>query len=315
MLPDAYAENSNWTKDDEGKSKLIIKPILLRPSFFNDLSLQIKRSMIVDDLKILFKGERCFKKNHPQEREIKEAYLRDFKRTGKLKTLMANAPDYQLPKVECCFYTTYLQSNYDFEEGNFAEYVFEILMKTDYGKKEILEVLNTFKQFHDWSPNQQPPEWKKDVVNSGWSTAICQLIWIRGKSGMKCYGSRCSTNSNNVKSKGWTNFYGDETRPKFFYKRVVTPKVKKGSNYKEIAEWFFQQFYLIQANRNPYQSVSGAPSYWEMDASVRNAIQMGWDSVKNQSKIDIEDEFRIFAMPEYKIKPRSYESVVNSIAW
>ena len=31
--------------------------------------------------------------------------------------------------------------------------------------------------------------------------------------------------------------------------------------------------------------------------------------------IDIEDEFRIFAMPEYKIKPRTYESIVNSIAW
>lgn len=334
MLPDAYLENSNWTKDDEGKSKLIVKPQLLRPSFFNDLSLQIKRSMIVDDLKILFKGKDKFQ-NNISERELKEAYISDFKRSGKLRDLAPTwlAPDYQLPKINdinrhprlhITFYPSMFLTDYDdFEDHQFAEYVFQILMKTDYNKEQILEVLETFRKFHDWNPYGEPPEWKKIVIGNhsyGWNTAICELIWVRGKSGMKCYGTRCRTNLTNVREKGWASFKKDETRPEFFYKRRDKPKVKKGSDYHEVSEWFFKQFYLIESNLHPFQYRYNArhessPNYHELDASVRNAIRMGWDRVKNKSKIDIEDEMRIFAMPEYKIKPRSYESVVNSIAW
>ena len=102
-------------------------------------------------------------------------------------------------------------------------------------------MLDTFKQFHDWLPHGEPPKWKKDVRNCGWSTAICELIWIRGKSGMKCYGSRCRTNSVKVKKQGWDTFRRDHTRPEFFYKRRDKPKVKKGSDYQEVSEWFFKQ--------------------------------------------------------------------------
>ena len=287
--------------------------------------------MIVDDLKILFKGKDKFQ-NNISERELKDAYLRDFKRSGKLRDLAPNwlAPDYRLPKIDQLnhetgtgihirMYPSMFATEYQLDDHQFAEYVFQILMKTDYSKEQILEVLETFRKFHDWNP-YNAPKWKKDVRNCGWSTAICELIWIRGKSGNHCYASRCRTNSINVKEKGWTTFRPDETRPEFFYKRRDKPKVKKGSDYHEVSEWFFKQFYLIEKNDHPFQyrynqRHESSPNYHELDASVRNAIRMGWDRVKNKSKIDIEDEMRIFAMPEYKIKPRSYESVVNSIAW
>lgn len=346
MLPDAYTENTNWTKDEDGKSKLLLKPQLLQPSCFNDLSLQIKRSMIVDDLKVLFKGKTNFK-GGTNEGDIKRIKLKKFANSGLLTDLVSfespTAPqrDFQLPKQRIGIHqhnerlSEYsFRSASDWDKSDFGNYVMRILFETDLTREDILKVIEAFRIFHDWKPTGKHPNWKQKtcpIDHNGhrrWSsTSLIELVWIRGKSPLECM-DRSATNKNINYKRGWDTFNQDSetgtmnTRPEFFYRRVGHPKLKKNANFNLVSEWFFQQFYLIKSNRTPYYNYidnhgthSRLHKYGEFDVRTRTAIREGWEHVKNKSNIDIEDEFRIFALPEYKIKPRTYDSVVNSIAW
>lgn len=338
MLPDAYAENTNWTKDEDGKSKLLLKPQLLQPSCFNDLSLQIKRSMIVDDLNVLFKGRDAFK-DGCNEGDIKRTHLNKFANSGRLTDLSCNFSsnlcDFQLPKQRIGIhqhneriseYSFRSSSNWD--NTDFGNYVMRILFETDLTREDILKVIEAFKIFHDWKPTGNQPKWKQKTCPIDYNghrrsrhTSLIELVWIRGKSPVECM-TPSATNKNINYKRGWESFKDDDTRPEFFYKRIGNPKVKKNASVAVVSEWFFQQFYLIHNNRTPHYNYitnhgtyTRLHKYGEFDVKTRTAIREGWGHVKNKSNIDIEDEFRIFALPEYKIKPRTYDSVVNSIAW
>ena len=151
MLPDAYTENTNWTKDEDGKSKLLLKPQLLQPSCFNDLSLQIKRSMIVGDLKVLFNGKTNFK-GGTNEGDIKRIKLKKFANSGLLTDLVSfespTAPqrDFQLPKQRIGIHqhnerlSEYsFRSASDWDKSDFGNYVMRILFETDLTREDILK--------------------------------------------------------------------------------------------------------------------------------------------------------------------------------
>ena len=336
MLPDAYAENTNWAKDKDGKSKLLLKPQLLQPSCFNDLSLQIKRSMIVDDLKVLFKGRDAFK-GGCNEGDIKRKRLKKFANSGLLTDLSPNfsstpAGDFQLPKQRVGIHQHGERlSEYSFrstsrwDKSEFGNYVIRMLFETDLTREDILGVLSAFRIFQEWKPTGNQPKWKQktSIKNQrGYpSTSLTELVWIRGKSPVECMDA-CGVNENINHTRGWHTFQDDDSRPDFFHKRVGHPKVKKNASVAVVSEWFFQQFYLIKSNRTPYYNYgrnhnthTRLHDYGQLDVKTRTAIREGWGHVKGKSSIGIEDEFRIFALPEYKIKPRTYDSVVNSIAW
>ncbi len=353
MLPDAYADNTNWTKDDEGKSKLILNPRLLQPSFFNDLSLQIKRSMVVGDLKILFRGKDNFEEAH-DERSAKKIMLNKFQMSGNLTDLVeVPNTDIQVPaghRHNIMGYgnsvANHLSSNYAFDYDDISKYALRLLMNTDLTKEQVIGIIETFKTFKESIPMGSAPKWKNRSSYLGYegytSSSITQQIWNASNESERGLSGRWHSTSNRPSpmshftsykinkelknTSGWYSFTNDEdkfgnprgTRPKFFHKRNNDPKVKKNASSEEVCEWFFHQFYLIPHNNSQYQcswKPRKSPDYNDLDRATGLSIKDGWDRVKSKSKIDIEDEFRIFAMPEYKIKPRTYESVVNSIAW
>jgi hypothetical protein len=338
MLPDAYTDNTNWTKDDEGKSKLILNPRLLRPSFFNDLSLQIKRSMVVGDLKILFRGKDNFEEAH-DERSAKQIMLSNFSRTGNLTDLVeVPSTDIQVPvgyrtKIMGYGGVCNLLSKFRFDYDDISKYALRLLMNTDLTKEQVLGVVETFKAFKESKPMGSAPRWKNCsslLGHDDWTSAsITRQIWTADKRfqdiPMKHFNP-CKLNKELKNKRGWESFKNEEdnygnwrgTRPNFFHKRNNDPKVKKNASSEEVCEWFFHQLYLIVNNNCPYQKSwrnRQSPDYDGLDRATRDCIASGWDRVKSKSKIDIQDEFRIFAMPEYKIKQRTYESIVNSITW
>ena len=331
MLPDAYADNTNWTKDDKGKSKLILNPRLLQPSYFNDISLQIKRSMVVGDLKILFRGRDNFEDAY-DERSAKQIMLSKFSRTGNLTDLVeVPHTDIQVPVG----YRTNIMgqgsrainflSKYRFGYDDISKYALKLLMNTDLTKEQVLGVVETFKTFKQSTPMGSAPKWKThtSILGDGYEhTSITKMIWNSPNQPMKYFARNIYPNKHTRYTRGWQTFKdeGLGLRPEFFFKRRDSPKVKKNASSEEVCEWFFHQFYLIVWNNRdcPYQyrwNSRESPLYEDLDRATRLCIASGWDKVKSKSKIDIEDEFRIFAMPEYKIKPRTYESIVNSIAW
>tara|TARA_R110002012_G_scaffold41489_1_gene113443 strand:- start:259 stop:1293 length:1035 start_codon:yes stop_codon:yes gene_type:complete len=338
LLPDAYLTNTAWFKDKEGKSQIRLNPTLLQPSFHNDLSLQIKRSMIVQDLNTIFSGVKDFH----DDLELKSQRLGRFKKTGDLRELghpqkflqdengvdEVYIPNDTHPDLSTQTFSRYNFLPKNFNRSDFYKLIGHLVIVYEWDRElanQFIDILTEFAMSRISTPF---PEFKK-TANIGCDTIIAK--YLRNKKYDKKHTpmdshARYDVNRTNHRC---ANFH--DQRPDFFCARLNKLKPKKGTDPILVAEWVIDKMYFPK-NRDLNQMYNhiGLFKDWgdhlprysdpyngfnEHFAGITlREFQTASAFVLSRDDLPIQDRLRMIES-NYKIKERSYDSIVNSIAW
>ena len=340
VLPDAYLTNTAWFKDKEGKSQIRLNPTLLQPSFHNDLSLQIKRSMIVQDLNTIFSGVKDFH----DDLELKSQRMNRFRRTGDLRELghpqkflqdENGVDEVFIPNEMCPDNATELNtfSRYNFLPKNFKRSDFYkllgyLVIVYEWDRDLANQLLDIFREFAKSRISTPFPEFLKDTSTSfSYRSDSILTKYIRDKKydkklmPMDCL---CAHNINRALA-------NKQERPDFFCARLTKLKPKKGTDPILVAQWVIDKMYFPK-NRDQNQTYyeiglfqnwgDHRPRYSDPYSGFTDKFagitlhqfQEASAFVLSRDDLPIQDRLRMID-PIYKIKERSYDSVVNSIAW
>ncbi len=334
LLPDAYLTNTAWFKDKEGKSQIRLNPTLLQPSFHNDLSLQIKRSMIVQDLNTIFNGVKDFH----DDLELKSQRLGRFKKTGDLRELghpqkflqdENGVDEVFIPNDIGTDLITHTFSRYNFLPRNFNRSDFykligHLVIVYEWDRElanQFIDILTEFAMSRISTPF---PEFLKETKQR-YSYDSILTKYLRDKKYDK------ETMPINCLCAHDINKNTKNERPDFFCARLTKLKPKKGTDPILVAQWVIDKMYFPKnKDYNAGYVQTGLFKDWGDRLPRYSDPYNGFDEhfagitlrefqkasafVLSRDDLPIQDRLRMIES-NYKIKERSYDSVVNSIAW
>ena len=340
LLPDAYLTNTAWFKDKEGKSQIRLNPTLLQPSFHNDLSLQIKRSMIVQDLNTIFSGV----KDVHDDLELKSQRLDRFKKTGDLRELghpqkfltdengvdEVYIPNDTHPDLSTQTFSRYNFLPRNFKRSDFYKLIGHLVIVYEWDRdlaNQFIDILTEFAMSRISTPF---PEFLKLTGKLRRDSILIKYIRDKKYDPKLIPMDNFRKHSINRKNPNFANDHTTE-RPDFFCARLNKLKPKKGTDDILVAEWVINKMYFPK-NRDDNQTYIeiGLFQNWgdhlpryshpyngftdKFAGITLREFQTASAFVLSRDDLPIQDRLRMID-PNYKIKERSYDSVVNSIAW